>query len=132
MSDENAREAAIRQAWADRGLWEEGWRKDWYGHPEEFVEAIDECFACGMEGDLLPYIFDSGDPAPFDRHLLCGRCRPDAKAAGTDEAYQRWFDTRTRLDAQLSEAIRKGINPAQTILDVMQKAANVEPSNTLG
>ena len=129
---EDVREAAIRQAWADRELWKAGWREDWYGSPEGFVEATGECFACGMEGDLTPYIFDSTDPDPFDRHLLCRRCLPDAKAAGTDEAYQRWFDTRTRLDAQISEAIRKGINPSHAILEMIQKSAIVEPSNTLG
>lgn len=131
MSDE-AREVAIRQAWADRELWKAGWREDWYGSPEGFVDAIGECFACGMEGDLMPYLFDSVDPAPFDRHLLCRRCRPDAKAAGTDEAYHRWFETRTRLDAQLSEAIRKGVNPAQAVLGMIQKASAFELSNTLG
>lgn len=130
MSEE-AREAAIRQAWADRELWKAGWREDWYGSPEGFVDAIGECFACGMEGGLVPYLFESLDTAPFDRHLLCKRCLPDAKAAGIDEAYCRWFETRTRLDAQISEAIRMGVNPAKSILELIQKSTAFELPNSI-
>lgn len=136
-------EAAIRQAWADR-LWKIDWRQDEYGSPEGFIEAEGCCFACGLEGSLTALKMDGGAAPPSDRHLLCDVCLIDAKAAilggkklffeenglrdvleqqrfsslgVSTNYYPRWFNTRRRIDALLSEAIRKGINPSQVILN---------------
>jgi hypothetical protein len=118
---------AIRDYWADQGIWErKGYESKW-----EFYEGIDDardkgcCFACGVSwgvtlerAHILAHM-EGGMDTVENLHLLCQHCHKDSEIF-SGEVYWEWFWNRDSWHITLIHVLRWGVG-GQELLQKMRQ-----------